>query len=48
MLDVVALGDTLEEARARAYEACELINFEGKQYRTDIGAQLTADCMQYK
>ena len=48
VLDVVALGDTLEEARARAYEACELINFEGKQYRTDIGAQLTADCMQYK
>ena len=37
VLDVVALGDTFDEARAKAYEACELINFEGKQYRSDIG-----------
>lgn len=37
VLNVVALGDTFEEARERAYEAVELINFEGKQYRTDIG-----------
>lgn len=37
VLDVVALGDTFEEARNRAYEACELIKFEGVQYRSDIG-----------
>ncbi len=37
VLNVVALGDTFEEAREKAYEACALINFEGKQYRSDIG-----------
>ena len=37
VLNVVALGKTFEEARSRAYEACELINFEGKQCRQDIG-----------
>lgn len=37
VLNVVALGDTFEEARERAYEACDLINFEGKQLRSDIG-----------
>ncbi len=39
VLNVVALGPTFEQARERAYEACELINFEGKQLRTDIGAK---------
>lgn len=37
VLNVVALGDTFEEACNRAYEACELIKFEGVQYRSDIG-----------
>lgn len=37
VLNVVALGDTFEEARNRAYGACELIKFEGVQYRSDIG-----------
>lgn len=37
VLNVVALGDTFEEARNRAYEACELIKFEGVQHRSDIG-----------
>ena len=37
VLNVVATGDTFEEARERAYEACDLINFEGKQLRYDIG-----------
>ncbi len=36
VLNVVALADTFEEARERAYEACDKINFEGKQYRHDI------------
>ena len=39
VLNVVALGETFEEARERAYEACDLINFEGKQLRSDIGAK---------
>ena len=42
VLNVVALGGSFEEARARAYEACDLINFEGKQYRTDIGKRAAA------
>lgn len=42
VLNVVALGSTFEEARERAYEACGLINFEGKQFRTDIGARAAA------
>ena len=37
VLNVVGLGSTFEKARARAYEACEAINFEGKQLRSDIG-----------
>ncbi|MBQ3301054.1 MAG: phosphoribosylamine--glycine ligase [Eggerthellaceae bacterium] len=37
VLDVTALGDTFEEARELAYQACELITFEGKQLRMDIG-----------
>lgn len=37
VLNVVALGNSFDEARERAYEAVDLINFEGKQYRTDIG-----------
>lgn len=37
VLNVVALGDSFEDARTRAYEACDLIEFEGKQFRRDIG-----------
>lgn len=37
VLNVTALASTFEEARARVYEACDLINFEGKQLRHDIG-----------
>lgn len=37
VLNVVALGNSFEQAQQRAYEACDLINFEGKQLRTDIG-----------
>ena len=39
VLNVVALGATFDEARNRAYAACDLIDFEGKQFRTDIGAK---------
>ena len=37
VLDVTAVAPTFEEARERAYEACDLIDFEGKTFRTDIG-----------
>ncbi len=36
ILNVTGLGDTLEEARARAYEACERISFPGARFRRDI------------
>jgi len=36
VLAVSALGPTLSEARARAYEACGLLSFDGMQYRRDI------------
>ena len=39
VLNVTALGPTFAEARERAYEAAALIDFEGKQFRTDIGAK---------
>jgi phosphoribosylamine--glycine ligase len=38
VLSVTALGETLEDARARALAACDVIRFEGKQLRRDIGA----------
>ena len=37
VLAVTALGDTFENARNLAYEACEKIAFEGKTLRHDIG-----------
>lgn len=39
VLDVTAVAPTFADARERAYAACELIDFEGKQFRTDIGAR---------
>ncbi|MDO4244104.1 MAG: phosphoribosylamine--glycine ligase [Actinomyces sp.] len=36
VLSVVALGDTVAQARARAYEAVGRINLEGAQVRSDI------------
>ncbi|MGD9790667.1 MAG: phosphoribosylamine--glycine ligase [Phycisphaerales bacterium] len=38
VLGVTGLGPTLEAARAKAYAACDLIEFEGKVMRRDIGA----------
>jgi phosphoribosylamine--glycine ligase len=37
VLGVTALGNDLQEARQKAYSAAGLINFEGMQYRKDIG-----------
>lgn len=39
VLGVTARGSSLEEARERAYHAASRIEFQGKQYRTDIGAR---------
>ncbi len=37
VLGVTARGDTVADAKARAYEAVQKIHFERVQYRTDIG-----------
>ncbi len=39
VLNVVGLGETLEAALEKAYRAADLIQFEGKQLRRDIGAR---------
>lgn len=39
VLGVTALGDTIQQACDRAYEAVRSIHFEGQQYRTDIAWQ---------
>jgi phosphoribosylamine--glycine ligase len=39
VLNVTGLGTTAAEARRRAYDAAELIRFEGRQMRTDIAAR---------
>ncbi|MEX2014524.1 MAG: phosphoribosylamine--glycine ligase [Candidatus Saccharimonadales bacterium] len=37
VLNVTAIGETLNQAIDKAYEAVDLIKFDGMQYRTDIG-----------
>lgn len=37
VLGVTALGDTLDEALNKAYDAVKTIRFDGAHYRTDIG-----------
>jgi phosphoribosylamine--glycine ligase len=37
VLAVTAIGQTVDEAAARAYAVVNQIHFEGAQYRTDIG-----------
>jgi phosphoribosylamine---glycine ligase len=39
VLNVTGVGATAQEARERAYEAADLISFEGMQMRTDIAAR---------
>lgn len=43
VLGVTGLGDTIEAARERAYEACSRISFAGMQYRHDIARGVHAD-----
>ncbi len=42
VLGVTALADDVEQARQRAYQAVSGIEFEGMQYRRDIGARRQA------
>ncbi len=43
VLHVVGIGDTLHEARARAYHAAGVIEFDGKMFRRDIAARAGAE-----
>jgi phosphoribosylamine--glycine ligase len=43
VLAVTALGDNVGDARERAYEAASVIDFEGKQFRTDIAARAAGE-----
>ncbi|MCF8333459.1 MAG: phosphoribosylamine--glycine ligase [Bacteroidales bacterium] len=40
VIAVTGMGQSLENALENAYEGCEIINFEGKYYRKDIGNDL--------
>ena len=37
VLNICALGSSLEDVRNKIYKAAEVINFEGKYFRKDIG-----------
>jgi len=39
VLNVTGMGATASEARERAYDAADLISFDGRQMRTDIAAR---------
>ena len=39
ILNVTGHADTLDDARAKAYAACERISFQGARYRRDIAAK---------
>jgi phosphoribosylamine--glycine ligase len=39
VLTVTARGESVQQARGRAYDACSLIRFEGMHYRQDIAGQ---------
>ena len=42
VMHMVASGDTIAEARDRAYAGAERVSFEGKFYRSDIAGQEVA------
>src|SRR5262249_59873450 len=43
VLNVTGLGPTPADARRRAYDAAELIRFDGRQMRSDIAARAVDD-----
>lgn len=44
VLSVTATAESFEKAREQAYRACDLITFEGKTLRRDIGARALRGC----
>ncbi len=40
VLAITSLGNTMEEALEKSYQSAEIIDFEGKTYRKDIGRDL--------
>jgi phosphoribosylamine--glycine ligase len=36
ILSVTGMGETIDEARRRAYTAVDVVSFEGARYRRDI------------
>lgn len=40
VLNVTAIGDTLDQALEKAYQAVKMIHFEGMHYRSDIGRRV--------
>jgi phosphoribosylamine--glycine ligase len=42
VLGITALGQNLDAAVQRAYDAADKIHFDGMQYRRDIGAKALA------
>jgi phosphoribosylamine--glycine ligase len=45
VLAVTAVGPTMEQARAKAYAALELISFKDISFRSDIGRRATEQCL---
>ena len=37
VIAITSYGDTLKQALEKSYENAELVNYEGKYYRKDIG-----------
>jgi len=48
VLNVVGLGDSLKEALDCAYRLAEIIQFDGKQYRRDIGAKAVQGTLGFR
>jgi phosphoribosylamine--glycine ligase len=46
VLAVTGIGETIAEARDRAYAGVERIHFDGMQYRTDIAAAAARETMR--
>ncbi len=47
VLNVVAVGDSLADARERAYAAAHMIRYEGRIFRSDIAAPLEAKIIRH-
>jgi phosphoribosylamine---glycine ligase len=43
VLGIVAVGETFKQARDRVYQAVDLVEFDGKYYRRDIGYRVNGD-----